>query len=103
MTNRVTPLDDNIYIRQIQHVLERNNIMTNKKQFDVLAIDPTTGRETTFRSVSADRLFTNEHGETRYRYNHHYTDVETISVTEIPQAKLDAELAYFTKYGTKGE
>ena len=77
--------------------------MTNKKQFDVLAIDPTTGRETTFRSVSADRLFTNEHGETRYRYNHHYTDVETISVTEIPQAKLDAELAYFTKYGTKGE
>ena len=84
--------------------------MTNKKQFDVLAIDPNTGRETTFRSVSADRLFTNEHGETRYRYNHHYTcelvrtlDVETISVTEIPQAKLDAELAYFTKYGTKGE
>ena len=77
--------------------------MTNKKQFDVLAIDPTTGRETTFRSVSADRLFTNEHGETRYRYNHRYTEVETISVTEIPQAKLDAELAYFTKYGTKGE
>ena len=77
--------------------------MTTKKHFDVLAIDPTTGRETTFRSVSADSLFTNEHGETRYRYNHHYTDVETISVTEVPQAKMDAMARYFEKYGTANE
>ena len=77
--------------------------MTNQKQFDVLAIDPTTGRETTFRSVSADSLFTNEHGETRYRYNHHYTDVETISVTEVPQTRRDAMAAYFKRYGTANE
>ena len=77
--------------------------MTTKKHFDVLAIDPTTGRETTFKTVSEDSLFTNEHGETRYRYNHHYTDVETISVTEVSQARLDAERAYFTKYGTACE
>ena len=77
--------------------------MTNQKHFDVLAIDPTTGRETTFRSVSADSLFTNEHGETRYRYNHHYTDVETISVTEVPQSKMDSMARYFEKYGTANE
>ena len=73
------------------------------KEFDVLAIHPVTNRETTFRDVSADSLFTNEHGETRYRYNHHYTDVETISVTEVSQARLDAERAYFEKYGTANE
>ena len=74
-----------------------------RKEFDVLAIDPTTGRETRFLNVSADSLFTNEHGETRYRYNHHYNDVETISVTEVSQARLDAERAYFEKYGTANE
>jgi len=73
------------------------------KEFDVLAIHPTTGRETTFRSVSADSLFTNEHGETRYRYNHHYNDVETINVTEVPQARRDAMAAYFKRYGTANE
>ena len=73
------------------------------KEFDVLAIHPVTNRETTFRDVSADSLFTNEHGETRYRYNHHHNDVETISVTEVSQARLDAERAYFTKYGTACE
>ena len=74
-----------------------------RKEFDVLAIHPVTNRETRFLNVSADSLFTNEHGETRYRYNHHYTDVETISVTEVTQARLDAERAYFTKYGTACE
>ena len=74
--------------------------MTTKKHFDVLAIDPTTGRETTFRTVGQDSLFTNEHGETRFRYNHHHNDVETISVTEVPQSKMDAMARYFEKYGT---
>ena len=77
--------------------------MTNQKHFDVLAIDPTTGRETTFRTVGQDQLFTNEHGETRFRYNHHHNDVETISVTEVPQAQLDAMAAYFKRYGTANE
>ena len=74
-----------------------------RKEFDVLAIDPTTGRETRFLNVSADSLFTNEHGETRYRYNHHYTDVETISVTEVPQSYMDSMARYFEKYGTANE
>ena len=77
--------------------------MTTKKHFDVLAIDPTTGRETTFRTVGQDSLFTNEHAETRFRYNHHHNDVETISVTEVPQAKMDAMAAYFKRYGTANE
>ena len=77
--------------------------MTTKKHFDVFAIDPTTGRETTFRTVGQDSLFTNEHGETRFRYNHHHNDVETISVTEVPQSKMDAMARYFEKYGTANE
>ena len=77
--------------------------MTTKKHFDVLAIDPTTGRETTFCTVGQDQLFTNEHGETRFRFNHHYNNVETISVTEVPQAKMDAMAAYFKRYGTANE
>ena len=77
--------------------------MTTKKHFDVLAIDPTTGRETTFRTVGQDSLFTNEHGETRFRYNPHHNDVETISVTEVPQSKMDAMARYFEKYGTANE
>ena len=77
--------------------------MTNKKNFDVLAISPVTGRETTFKTVGEDQLFTNEHGETRFRYNWHYNDVETISVTEVPQSKMDAMARYFEKYGTANE
>ena len=77
--------------------------MTNKKHFDVFAISPVTGRETTFRSVGEDQLFTNEHGETRFRFNPHYNNVETISVTEVPQEKLDAMRRYFEKYGTANE
>jgi hypothetical protein len=77
--------------------------MTNKKHFDVLAIHPIAGRETTFCTVGEDRLFTNEHGETRFRYNHRYNNVETISVTEVPQAKMDAMYRYFEKYGTANE
>ena len=77
--------------------------MTTKKHFDVFAISPVTGRETTFRSVGEDQLFTNEHGETRFRFNHHYNDVETISVTEVPQSKMDSMARYFEKYGTANE
>ncbi len=77
--------------------------MTTKKHFDVFAISPVTGRETTFRSVGEDQLFTNEHGETRFRFNHHYNNVETISVTEVPQEKMDAMRRYFEKYGTANE
>ena len=77
--------------------------MTTKKHFDVLAIDPTTGRETPFCAVGEDKLFTNEHGETRFRYNHHHNAVETISVTEVPQSKMDAMARYFEKYGTANE
>ena len=81
----------------------KGNNMTNKKHFDVLAIHPVYGRETTFRTVGEDSLFTNEHGETRFRYNHYHNNVETISVTEVPQSKMDAMRRYFEKYGTANE
>jgi len=77
---------------------------TQQKQFDVTCIDPTwNNREVTHRSVDADRLFQNDSGETRYKLNHFYTDVEVVSVVEVSQDYLDAQLAYFTKYGTANE
>lgn len=72
------------------------------KQFNVLAVTPVTLKEVTFRNVDAKDLFQNEHGETYFRYNR-LVNWEVITATEIPQQKLDAELAYFEKYGTKGE
>ena len=76
---------------------------TKQKQFDVKAIDPTTGRPTTFRSVYRNQLRQNEHGETVFRYNDHYDSCEVISVVEVSQAKLDAMASYFDKYGTANE
>ena len=76
---------------------------TKQKQFDVKAIDPTTGRPTTFRSVSRDQLRQNDSGETVFRYNDHYNSCEVISVVEVPQEKLDAMRRYFEKYGTANE
>lgn len=73
------------------------------KKFDVLAIHPTWNREACFRSVHADRLVTNEHGETYFRFNKFYPAVEVIAAEEISQAKLDAEAAYFKRYGTASE
>ena len=72
------------------------------KQFNVLAVVPVTRKERTFRNVDAKDLFQNEHGETYFRYNR-LVNWEVITATEVPQAELDAELAYFTRYGTKGE
>ena len=93
-----------VYLKYNKHNtdLERIKIMT-RKAFDVIVIHPVTNRETRFLNVSQDSLSTNEHGETRFRYNHHHNDVETISVTEVSQARLDAERAYFEKYGTANE
>jgi hypothetical protein len=77
---------------------------TKTKQFDVTCIDPTwNNREVTHRSISHDRLFQNDSGETRFKLNHFYTDVEVVSVVEVSQDYLDAQLTYFTKYGTANE
>ena len=73
------------------------------KRFDVKAIDPTTGRPTTFRSVSRDQLRQNDSGETVFRYNDYYDSCEVISVLEVPQSKMDAMAAYFERYGTANE
>ena len=81
------------------------NIMTTKqKRFDVTCIDPTwNNREVTHRSINADRLFQNDSGETRFKLNHFYTDVEVVRVVEVSQDCLDAQRAYFDKYGTACE
>ena len=86
-----------------QHFLRKTKMNSKIKRFDVKAIDPTTGRPTTFRSVSRDQLRQNDSGETVFRYNDHYDSCEVISVVEIPQEKLDAERRYFEKYGTANE
>jgi hypothetical protein len=53
--------------------------------------------------VPRDRLFQNDSGETRFKLNHFYTDVEVVGVKEVSQDYLDAQLAYFTRYGTANE
>lgn len=73
------------------------------KRFDILAIHPTLKREARFKRVSADKLFTNEHGETCFHFNKWFDRVECITVTEVPQETLAAEAAYFDRYGTANE
>ena len=58
------------------------------KFYDVLAIRPITGRETTFREAPASSLRVNEHGETLFRYNHHFDSVEVITATLVPEQRL---------------
>jgi hypothetical protein len=77
---------------------------TKQKQFDVTCIDPTcNNREVTHRSVNADQLFQNDSGETRFKLNHFYTDVEVVGVKEVSQDYLAAKMMYFNKYGTANE
>jgi hypothetical protein len=71
------------------------------KSYDVLAISPITGRETTFREVSACKLRQNdpdakdevyfvnrESGEILFIYNHHFDSVEVITATLVPEERL---------------
>ena len=96
MTNRVTPIDDN---NNIQEINEKVNIM---KQYDVTAVNPKTGREETFLMVGANSLVQNEHGETMFKYNR-LVQWEVVAAELVPQSKVDATRRYFEKYGTKGE
>ena len=81
-----------------------NNMTTKQKHFHVTCIDPTwNNREVTHRSIPADRLFQNDSGETRFKLNHFYTDVEVVCVEEEPQSQRDAMASYFEKYGTANE
>ena len=59
-----------------------------EKYFDVVAISPITGRETTFREIPESHLRQNESGETLFTYNHHFDSVETIKVTRVPEQRL---------------
>lgn len=76
--------------------------MTNEKQFDVTYIQPWNGRQCTSKEVPASRLFQNDSGETRYRFNSH-TDCEVVAVKQVSQEYLDAKMAYFKRYGTACE
>ena len=76
--------------------------MTNEKQFDVTYIQPLNGRQCTSKEVPASRLFQNDSGETRYRFNSH-TDCEVVTVKQVSQEYLDAKMAYFKRYGTACE
>ncbi len=58
------------------------------KFYDVLAISPITGRETTFRETPASSLRVNADGETLFRYNHHFDSVEVITATLVPEQRL---------------
>ena len=58
------------------------------KFYDVLAISPITGRETTFRETPASSLRVSVDGETLFRYNHHFDSVEVITATLVPEQRL---------------
>ncbi len=58
------------------------------KFYDVLAISPITGRETTFRETPASSLRVNEDGELLFCYNHHFHSVEVITATLVPEQRL---------------
>tara|TARA_R110001583_G_scaffold83126_1_gene219817 strand:- start:663 stop:896 length:234 start_codon:yes stop_codon:yes gene_type:complete len=75
---------------------------TKTKQFDVVAISPVNNRETTFRSVSADNVNISTEGIT-FNFNNFYPTVPVISMVEVSQDLLDAQLAYFKKNGTANE
>jgi|TARA_R100000084_G_C4563136_1_gene105578 hypothetical protein len=75
--------------------------MTNQKQFNVTYVQP-NGMVFKSMEVPASRLFQNDSGETRYRFNDRF-DYEVISVEEVSQDYLDAKRAYFNKYGTACE
>ena len=75
---------------------------TQQKQFDVVAISPVNNRETTFRSVLAANVNISTEGIT-FNFNDFYPAVPVISMVEVSQDLLDAQLAYFSKYGTANE
>ena len=70
------------------------------KEFDVLAIDPRYGKEVTFRSVPASRLFQDQSGETYLYINPSYPRAEVITATLVD---ADNGRSYFDNYGTAGE
>lgn len=74
--------------------------MKNKK-FHVNAINPKTSEVWGFSPVSEDKLETIG-GKLFYVYNR-FRKWEVVGYIEIPQAQLDAEDAYFAKYGTACE
>ena len=76
---------------------------TQQKQFDVTYVCPHSGREVTIREVPASSIYQNDSGEMVYRYNNFYPACEVITACEVPQSRLDAQLAYFKRYGTANE
>ena len=59
-----------------------------EKYFDVVAISPITGQETTFLEIPECQLRQNESGETLFTYNYHFDSVETIKVTQVSEQRL---------------
>lgn len=68
------------------------------KRYNVTTINPRTGRPCTFMSIPENQLQTPS-GEQVLEYNH----CKIISIEQVPQAYLDAQLAYFDKFGTAAE
>lgn len=75
---------------------------TQQKQFDIVAISPVTFLRTTFRSVSAENLNISTEGIT-FNFNNFYPAIPVISMVEVSQDLLDAQLEYFKKHGTANE
>lgn len=78
------------------------SIKVSQMSYNVKIIHPTTGRPCTFIDISEDRLPI-VNGEQVFAYDHNYTACKIISIEQVPQAYLDAQLAYFAKFGTACE
>ena len=78
----------------------KENVM---KQFDVTYVCPWSGREVTSVEVSANRIYQNDSGEMVFHYNDFYPACEVVTACEVPQSRLDAKAAYFSRFGTACE
>lgn len=72
------------------------------KKIDISAICPRTNKVWTFRD-SRESDLREVNGKQYYFYNKVQPLWEVVNIYEVPQDRIDAENAYFAKYGTACE
>lgn len=73
-----------------------------KRYYEVKSINPCNGLTCTYLNVPEDRIRIVD-GKQVYYYNDKYNACPIASIKQIPQSYMDAQLAYFDKFGTAAE
>jgi hypothetical protein len=81
-----------------------NNTKENKmtKTYEVTYQSPEFNRPVTNPQVSEGLTF-HDDGSVTYFYNKFFPACEVFKLVEVPQSYLDAQMAYFDKWGTACE